>query len=182
MAAGQWSAVGTRRALAELAALSLQLGELWDLFDPFGQRLEMQGPAQLHDGVDEGSALGRLAHPGDERAIDLQRVDREVLEVGQRGVTRPEIDSLSSWQRPVTAPGITTSPSCGTSTSTLPRTWPRASLRGAARRGGHWSGKGSWAEFGPQSAPCRAPGTRLPMRRKSMQVGAQGCPGCGGSR
>ena len=47
--------------------------------------------ARLDDRVDDRGAVLLLAHPRDERPVDLQRLDREPLEVRQRRVAGAEV-------------------------------------------------------------------------------------------
>ena len=78
-------------ALATVAVLALELGVLLGLLDPLGQGLETEGLAQLDQGADQRPGLGRVGHGGDERAVDLEGVDGELLEIGQRGVAGAEV-------------------------------------------------------------------------------------------
>lgn len=49
---------GQEESLAELTLFRLKLGELRYLFDALGQGLEVEGLAELHEGVDEGVSFG----------------------------------------------------------------------------------------------------------------------------
>src|SRR3954447_19238321 len=83
---------GEVEALPELAAEALQGHELVVVFDPFGDGRERQAFAEADDRAHElRLAGGALAEAHDERAVDLQHVDRELVEVAERGVARPEV-------------------------------------------------------------------------------------------
>jgi hypothetical protein len=45
----------------------------------------------LHERADQRLALLVVFEPGDERAVDLERIDGELLEVGERGVAGAEV-------------------------------------------------------------------------------------------
>ena len=60
-------------------------------FDPFGNDLQVQGSAQLYERLNDGPGLGRHDQARDEGLVDLQHVDRELLEVGERREPGPEI-------------------------------------------------------------------------------------------
>ena len=61
------------------------------LLDPLGERLDRERLAELDERADERLALLGLGEPRDERAVDLQRVDGELLQVGERGVAGAEV-------------------------------------------------------------------------------------------
>ena len=61
------------------------------LLDAFGDRLDRQRLAELHEHVHERLGLGRFADAGDERTIDLQHVDREPAQVRERRVAGAEV-------------------------------------------------------------------------------------------
>src|SRR5271154_4745946 len=75
---------GKEEALATVALLVLQDRELLLELDALGERFDRERLAQLHQRVHERLALAILGQPGDERAVDLQRVDLETLQVRQR--------------------------------------------------------------------------------------------------
>lgn len=58
--------------------------------DSLGNRGHAERVSQLHDGLDERSP-GAILDLLDERTVDLQRVDRELLQSGERRVTCPEV-------------------------------------------------------------------------------------------
>ena len=91
-AAGGASRAGTPRplrlerareqvALAAVAVLLLQQRELLAVLDALGERLDRERLAELHERADQRLAFGVLGELGDERAVDLQRVDGEALQV-----------------------------------------------------------------------------------------------------
>ena len=51
--------------------------------DALGERLDRQCLAELHERAQQRLAFGVLAELGEERAVDLQRVDGELFEVGK---------------------------------------------------------------------------------------------------
>src|SRR4051794_17553568 len=73
-------------ALCEAAAHFAQGGQLAELLDAFGHGRHAEALAELDDRVGERGVVGQRAEPLDERAVDLQRVDREAPQVGQRRV------------------------------------------------------------------------------------------------
>ena len=72
---------GKQETLPHVALLGLELGQLARLLNPFGKRFEMECFSQLHQGVDEGVSLRGFRHARDKRPVDLQGIDRELLEV-----------------------------------------------------------------------------------------------------
>src|ERR1039458_5041157 len=75
---------GEQKALPAVALLALQDCELLGLLDALGERLDREVLAELHEGVQERLALLVVGQSRDERPVDLQRVDGELLEVSQR--------------------------------------------------------------------------------------------------
>ena len=80
-----------QESLCEVASLTLQLEDLAVVFDTLGQRLQAECLAQLDERVGERVRLARARQVGDEGAVDLQRVNGELAQVGQRAVSRPEV-------------------------------------------------------------------------------------------
>ena len=80
-----------QEALAAVAVLVPQQRELLLLLDALGEGLDRERLAELHEGVDQRLALLVALSTRDERAVDLQRVDREALQVGERGVAGAEV-------------------------------------------------------------------------------------------
>ena len=74
-----------------IAVLRAQSLDLDLLLDALGQRDQTQGAAELDQGVDEGGGIGRTAHLRHERAVDLEHVDGELAEVGERRVAGAEV-------------------------------------------------------------------------------------------
>ena len=74
---------GEEKALAPLAPLGLQALQLPLIFYAFGQGLDAQGPTELHECVNQGHLFVRIAHGGHKRPVDLERIDRELPQVGE---------------------------------------------------------------------------------------------------
>src|SRR3954447_9076950 len=72
---------------AELAQTIELLGEL----DAFRDQVETEVEAEVGDRARHDRVALALADPVDERLCDLQHVDRELLEVPQRGVRGSEV-------------------------------------------------------------------------------------------
>ena len=66
------------RKPAEFGAGVLELRELACVLDPLGDRLEVERLAELQDRVQERGLIWPVGHAGDERAVDLEDVDREL--------------------------------------------------------------------------------------------------------
>ena len=69
------------------AAQRPQLGELTLRLDPFGDRREAERMGEIDDAGNDGAVALFLADAPeavDERLVDLQRVDRETLQVRER--------------------------------------------------------------------------------------------------
>ena len=77
-------------ALAERAPEVLQRGELFVVLDPLGDSAQAELVPDPHDRARQARFLGR-AEQLDERAIDLEDVDWEAVEVAQRGVAGAEV-------------------------------------------------------------------------------------------
>src|ERR1700722_9870309 len=71
--------------------LAFELRVLRSLFDAFGQGLESESLSQLDQGANQSSGLRRVSHGRDEGTVDLESVDRELLEISQRRVAGAEI-------------------------------------------------------------------------------------------
>jgi hypothetical protein len=80
VAGGEIQRPGKQEALAAVAMLLLQQSQLARLLDALGERLDRERLAELDERADQGVPFGILADAGDERAVDLQRVDGEPLE------------------------------------------------------------------------------------------------------
>ena len=65
--------------------------ELVDRFDAFGEGSEAEVPAELDEDADQRVGFGGAVDRVGERAVDLDRVDRELLERGERGVAGAEV-------------------------------------------------------------------------------------------
>src|ERR1700730_7967757 len=84
-----------RRAEVEpLSALAIQLSQAFELLcrlDSLGDELQSQALRHAHDGADNGRIVGINCHVAHERAIDLECIDGQMLQVAQAGVARPEV-------------------------------------------------------------------------------------------
>ncbi|MDP9397604.1 MAG: hypothetical protein M3P96_07150 [Actinomycetota bacterium] len=83
--------LGVVEALAVLAAHREQLVDLRRALDSFGDGAQLQRGAELGDGLHERPVLGPPVQAGDEGTVDLQGVDGELLEIGQRRVAGAEV-------------------------------------------------------------------------------------------
>ena len=61
------------------------------VLDALGQGHQPEGPTELDQRVDEGGRVGASVHLGHERAVDLEHVDGELAQVGQRGIAGAEV-------------------------------------------------------------------------------------------
>ena len=78
-------------ALAAIAAHRPQPRQLQRRLQPLGDDGDAEGVAEVDDGLDDRRVLGVEAEPGDEATVDLDRLDREPLEVRQRRVAGAEV-------------------------------------------------------------------------------------------
>src|SRR5690348_257869 len=78
-------------ALTELAAEILQAVELLLQLDPFGDRLQLQRLAERDYRARECGFRIAPADVIDERLVDFENVDREALQIAERGVPGAEI-------------------------------------------------------------------------------------------
>ena len=62
-----------------IAAEAAQLGELLRRLDALGDDLQPERAGEADDGADDGGVPAVRGQAGDERAVDLQHVDREAL-------------------------------------------------------------------------------------------------------
>ena len=70
---------------------SSSFAHLLFVLDALGDRFEAERFAEHHHGARELRALVLLGQPADERAVDLQDVDREAVQVGKRRIAHAEI-------------------------------------------------------------------------------------------
>ena len=89
--AGGVHGTGKDETLAVRAVLAAQAFELGAGLDALGDDRQPQGPAQLDQRVQEGGRLAGTVDGRDEGAVDLELVDGEPAEVGQRGLPRSEV-------------------------------------------------------------------------------------------
>src|SRR5207237_8062434 len=77
-----------------LGPLTAELAKRLDLglgLHTLGHDAQIEGPGHPHDRVDDRRVLPLRANAVDEAAVDLQHVDREALQVAERGVTGAEV-------------------------------------------------------------------------------------------
>ena len=65
--------------------------ELGGLFDALGDRVEAERSRHGKDGLDDRPRVGVSHHIGDEAAVQLQHVDGQAPQRGQRRVARAEV-------------------------------------------------------------------------------------------
>src|SRR6185312_13208063 len=82
---------GEQEALAAVAVLLPDQRELLRALDALGQGLDRERLAELNEASQEDLTLVPVADLRDERAVDLERVDWELLEVGERRVAGAEV-------------------------------------------------------------------------------------------
>jgi hypothetical protein len=78
-------------ALHLVAGLARQEGALGLRLHPFRDDRNVEGTREAQDRADDLGRLGSGLKVGDEAAVDLDLVERERLEIGQRGVPGAEI-------------------------------------------------------------------------------------------
>jgi len=87
----QWHRATEQVALNEIAAQAFEKIVLLEGFDSFGDHLQMQAVGHDDDGLDDFHVLCGFGNVLDKRAVDLQRVQRKALEVGQGRITGAEV-------------------------------------------------------------------------------------------
>ena len=80
-----------RKSLQLIAAGGAQDLGLSDGLDAFGGDDQPQRPAQGNDRADDRAGVGRVLQIGDEAAVHLDLVDRELAEVAEGGIAGAEI-------------------------------------------------------------------------------------------
>ena len=78
-------------ALGPLAAEVAEGGDLVGGLDALGHGGEAEAVGQVDDAPHDGGVAGPAVHPGHERAVHLQQVDREAAQVGQGRVAGAEV-------------------------------------------------------------------------------------------
>ena len=78
-------------ALRVVAAETAELHQLDLVLQFLGDHVQREGPRHAEDGLDDRRALLFDSEALDERAIDLQAVEREPVEVSERGVAGAEV-------------------------------------------------------------------------------------------
>src|SRR5439155_22528880 len=82
------------REVEALRVVGTELVQARDLplgLDALGDDLEAQRARHAQHGTDDRGVPVVAAEPADERAVDLDDVEREALEVSERGVAGPEV-------------------------------------------------------------------------------------------
>nr|GFD35011.1 hypothetical protein [Tanacetum cinerariifolium] len=83
-----------------IAAMLTEEFQLRGRFDAFGHDLEVQGVGHEDDRLNDFHVLRRFRDVDDERPVDLDRVQRKALEIGQGGIARAEVvDGQAHAQR-----------------------------------------------------------------------------------
>ena len=77
--------------LHQVAALAAQELQLLEALDALGHDLQVEVVAEADDGAHDGGILGVHREVVDEGAVDLERVEREALEVVERAVAGAEV-------------------------------------------------------------------------------------------
>lgn len=77
--------------LSEVAIERLQEGDLFCAFDAFGDDADVEIVSEGGDGLNEGGVSAAAQHVGDERAVDLDRVDGKLVNIGEGRVTGAEV-------------------------------------------------------------------------------------------
>src|ERR1700709_2173502 len=98
---------GKEVALCQSTAEGEKLAELRLGLYPLGDHLDAEVAGEGQNGAQDLRALPLLAHLGNEGAVDLQTVDGEALETGERGVAGAEVvDRDPHAQRLHAVPGL----------------------------------------------------------------------------
>ena len=93
-AAGARTGSPARAAAEGEQRLALRLG-----LDALGHHGQPERRGHRRDRLDQRRGARVLRHPGHERAVDLQRVEREALQVGQRRVAGAEVVEQRAGRR-----------------------------------------------------------------------------------
>ena len=73
-----------RKALAEVASQVLELEQLAPRLHAFGDHIQPQAFTERNNRSHDLRVLSGMPDAGDERAVDLQRVKRELMEIAER--------------------------------------------------------------------------------------------------
>src|SRR5438105_15801035 len=77
--------------LNETAPEPVQGGRLGGRLDALGDHLDAEISSEQQDGLDDPPVLLVRAHRPDEARIDLEKVDREPVQIAERAVSGPEV-------------------------------------------------------------------------------------------
>ena len=78
-------------SLGLVAALRLQEFALLGRLDPFGEHPQAEPVRERDDRLRDGGVAAALRHRGDERAVDLETVDRQSGEIAQARIAGAEV-------------------------------------------------------------------------------------------
>ena len=82
---------GQQIALILVAAELSQCRQLPLRFHPLGSHTQVQAVGHGDDGPDDGGVVGIRLDVAHEGAVDLQRIDRQLFQIGERRIARSEI-------------------------------------------------------------------------------------------
>ncbi|MNJ48308.1 hypothetical protein D3C77_434980 [compost metagenome] len=77
--------------LIQITPQPLQKLQLLRQLHPFGNHRQIQAPGHGYNGADDLRIVGVLRRIAHKRLVDLQRIHRQALEVGQRRIPGTEI-------------------------------------------------------------------------------------------
>jgi hypothetical protein len=125
-----------QEALPDVAPAGGEKRGLARVFYAFGHGAQPERPGHVEDGEHQFVGFSvALVHRGDERLVDFEDVDREVLQVGQRGVAGAEVvdgdtnpRALSARRTSATSAGSCTSMVSVTSSTTRSGAIPAAAM------------------------------------------------------
>ena len=82
---------GEMEALAKIGPEPAKRASLVGRLDTLGDGLHVEGPAQADDRSQQRELLLAAIGAAHERPVDLEHVDREPVEVAERGISGPEV-------------------------------------------------------------------------------------------
>src|SRR6185295_5723002 len=80
-----------QEALAVVAPVVVQEGKLGIVLDAFGENFDPEAARQPDDGAHDRRVVVVRGDVPNERLVDLERIQRQTLEVAQARVTRAEV-------------------------------------------------------------------------------------------
>ena len=96
---------GEVEALGQPAAQPAQLADVVDGLDPLGHHVERQRPGHRDDRLGDRGVARLRAEPVDERAVDLEHVERQAGQVAERRVAGAEVVEHQPNARAPSKPG-----------------------------------------------------------------------------